>query len=381
MRHETELWSSPESYLARHQPDDPTLFFAPHVLRETCQAFQAHFPGLVTYAVKANPARLVLENLVAAGLDTFDVASVPEMQAVRAVLPEARLHYHNPIRSRAEIAAARSLGIASWSVDCPSELNKIGALTSQDEIAVRFKLPVSGAAYDFGAKFGATPQAAEALLREVAARGARPALSFHPGTQCHDPGAWASYIAAAAEIARRAGVEISTLNVGGGFAADRDGQGAPIEAICAAIGAAWQAGFPVRPRLVCEPGRAMVAEAVTLAARVKALRGGAVFLNDGLYGGLAEMRDMPAPGRLRAIGPHGHARSGAPEARIVFGPTCDSVDRLPGNIALPGDLAEGDYLLFAAMGAYAETLSTRFNGYGGHRIVLHAPSGRPGEKV
>ena len=50
--------------------------------------------------------------------------------------------------------------------------------------------------------------------------------------------------------------------------------------------------------------------------------------------------------------------------RIVFGPTCDSVDRLPGDIALPGDMEEGDYVLFHGMGAYSMATNTRFNGFG-----------------
>ncbi len=50
--------------------------------------------------------------------------------------------------------------------------------------------------------------------------------------------------------------------------------------------------------------------------------------------------------------------------RIVFGPTCDSVDRLPGEVALPADLAEGDYVIWQGMGAYSTVTNTRFNGFG-----------------
>ncbi len=109
----------------------------------------------------------------------------------------------------------------------------------------------------------------------------------------------------------------------------------------------------------------MVAEAFSIAARVKALRGdGSVFLNDGLYGGLAEARDMEMTARLTAYTPDGRPRRGASLRRVVFGPTCDSVDRLPGTLVLPDDLAEGDYLVFQGMGAYTRCLSTGFNGYG-----------------
>ena len=64
------------------------------------------------------------------------------------------------------------------------------------------------------------------------------------------------------------------------------------------------------------------------------------------------------------VAPDGTPRTAAPEPRVVFGPTCDSLDRVPGTLDLPGDAAEGDYLLFAGMGAYSLSIATRFNGYG-----------------
>ena len=161
------LCADPGAWLRRNTPDAPVFFFRPATLQATAQRFLRGFPGAVTYAVKANPAPCVLDNLVAAGLRTFDVASVPEMQAVRAACPDAALHFHNPVRSRAEIAEGLRLGVQSWSVDRLSELDKLAALPPGSEIAVRLKLPVPGAAYDFGAKFGAEPEAAAALLAKL----------------------------------------------------------------------------------------------------------------------------------------------------------------------------------------------------------------------
>ena len=54
---------------------------------------------------------------------------------------------------------------------------------------------------------------------------------------------------------------------------------------------------------------------------------------------------------------------------VVFGPTCDSLDRLPEPVALPSDLAEGDWLLWHGLGAYSTATVTRFNGYGALEIV------------
>ncbi|WP_371056659.1 type III PLP-dependent enzyme [Rhodosalinus sp. K401] len=371
------LWPSPETHLARANPRGPVLYFCPDTLQRTARRFLDGFPGLVTYAVKANDGPEVLENLVAAGIAAFDVASPAEMAQVRAAFPGAVLHYHNPVRAPEEVAAGKTHGVVSWSVDCAAELDKLMPLPDGAEVAVRLRLPVAGAAYDFGAKFGADPEVAAALLAEVARRGLTPSLTFHPGTQCADPEAWAAYIFSAAEVARRAGVTLHRLNVGGGFAAHRDADAPDLEAIFARIGAACAAAFGASaPALVCEPGRAVAAEAFTLALPVKAVRpDGALFLGDGIYGALAELRDIAAPGRFRLLDAAARPRTGAPVPRVVFGPTCDSLDRLPEPLPLPGDVAEGDWLVLPAMGAYSAALSTRFNGYGAlDRVTVAAPA-------
>ncbi len=371
MQQNPTLWRDPATHLAREQPDQPVLYFDPALLQATARQFQGGFDGLVTYAVKANDSAVVLDNLVAAGLTAFDVASPAEMAAVRRALPSATLHYNNPVRSAAEITAGIAAGVASWSVDDMGELRKLHAVPRACEVAVRFALPVSGAAYDFGAKFGATPEHAVELLRAVAEMGFAPSLCFHPGTQCEDPNVWAVYIRAAAEITKTAGVTIGRLNVGGGFAAHRGPVVPDLDAVFQVIdGAVTDAFGAQRPDLLCEPGRAMVAEAFSLAARVKAVRApDQLFLNDGIYGGLADLRDMALSHRVRVYAPDGQLREAAPRPRVIFGPTCDSLDRLPDGLPLPDDLQAGDYVLFDAMGAYSIAMSTAFNGYGLRDVI------------
>lgn len=368
------LWETPRAYLAAEQPEDPVLFFAPSVLTARARRFVDGFPGLVTYAVKANTDVAVIDNLLAAGVNGFDVASPAEIALLRRLAPQAALHYNNPVRSRAEIAFGRDLGVVSWSVDRAGELDKLlAALTpGRTEIAVRFKLPVAGARYDFGAKFGASPEAAVALLARVAAAGFVPAITFHPGTQCTDPAAWVSYIEMAAEIARLAGVRIARLNVGGGFPAAR-GAGEPdLEAIFAAIAAAHSRAFGTQdaPVLVCEPGRGLVGDAFAHAARVKGVcEDGALFLNDGIYGAFAELPLVGMIGGVRCFDAEARPIPGEGPARRLFGPTCDSLDVLPAAVALPEAVGEGDYLLFPGMGAYSTVTSTTFNGFGTLRQV------------
>ncbi len=356
------LVSDPVAWLTTAQTDLPVQFYSAAALDRRHQQFRAGFPGEVTFAVKANPSPVALAQLVAGGMRSFDVASPEEILLVRNVFPGAVLHYHNPVRSEAEIACGLAVGVTSWSVDDLAELNKLIRAGVTGEVAVRFALPVRGAAYDFGAKFGATPADAVALLRAVVCAGLTPSLTFHVGTQCPTPAPWAAYLAQAAQIAQEAGVGLHRLNVGGGFPSARNGVEPVYESFFKVIRTALDL-FSVKPQLVCEPGRGLVADAFAYAVRVKSVRKGRVYLNDGIYGGLSEFPSMGLPA-FRVIGPQGIDRGGPAQPCVVYGPTCDSLDQLPGEIGLPVALTEGDWLLFRAMGAYMFGVTTRFNGYG-----------------
>ena len=368
------IWADPVDYLRAVAPHDPVLFLSPAALQAQAGRFVTGFPGFVTYAVKANPEEAVIVNLAAAGIAGFDVASPVEIRLIRRLVPGAALHYNNPVRARHEIAVGVAEDVHSYSVDSLSELDKlfeqvplVNGRGEAVEITARFKLPVAGAVYDFGAKFGATEDLATEILARIAERGYVPSLTFHPGTQCTEPAAWEAYIHAARDIEAGAGCRIARLNVGGGFPSHRIRAEMPsLAAIFRLIGRVTDEAFGAdAPALVCEPGRALVADATALLAQVKAVRDGRhVFLNDGIYGAMAELPLLGALDRIAAYAPDGTPRTGEPQRRIVFGPTCDSVDRLPGEVLLPANLAEGDYLVVQGMGAYSVVTNTRFNGFG-----------------
>ena len=368
------IWQNPTEYLRSQQPENPVLFFAPAAAQSAARRFIDGFPGMVTYAVKSNPGEAMVENLVAAGITGFDCASPAEIDLIRRLAPEAAIHYNNPVRARHEIAHAVKANVKSYSVDSHSELQKLIEMVpvAGCEISVRFKLPVAGAAYNFGAKFGATVEVAAEILKTVAEKGFIPSITFHPGTQCTDPHAWEAYIREAATITRLAGVKIARLNVGGGFPNHRLAAVVPqLDETFALIDRVATEAFGAdRPALVCEPGRALCGDAFAIADRVKAVRDGThVFLNDGVYGALNELPMIGVIDRYSVLSPEGVLRKGAPVPRVVFGPTCDSVDRLPGELMLPGDLAEGDYLVWASMGSYSLATNTRFNGFGDLQLV------------
>ena len=64
---------------------------------------------------------------------------------------------------------------------------------------------------------------------------------------------------------------------------------------------------------------------------------------------------------------------GSPADRVpfdLFGPTCDSIDSMPGPHWLPADVAAGEWIEVGMMGAYSNALATRFNGFGSDGAAL-----------
>ena len=167
----------------------------------------------------------------------------------------------------------------------------------------------------------------------------------------------------------KAGVVVDRLDVGGGFPASYPGmQPAPLSRFVTAIAEGVER-LPVREdvKLMCEPGRALVAEAESLIVRVEARRGNDLFINDGGYGVLFDAAHLGWIYPIRLIN---RASNEPLVPHELWGPTCDSIDYMKGPFLLPGSVAEGDYLEIGNMGAYARAIAGRFNGYGEYDEVI-----------
>jgi len=357
------------AFIRAESPDYASFVFSEPQLRKSSRAFHQGFDGLVTYAVKANPARHVLKILVDEGMKAFDVASVNEMALVREIAPEAALHYNNPIRSQREIETAwNTYQVRSYSIDGFSQLDRIAEIVppSRDvEITVRFKTRKAKKSWDFGTKFGAAEEDAVELARSAEERGYSASLCFHVGSQCEDVKAYARHIATAGRIAEAAGITLKRLNVGGGFPAAYPSSTAPeLDAYFETIRKAVKKTFGKQaPELIVEPGRAMVTPCTSLLLRVKhRRRADAVYLNDGTYGALMEIQFMPIVPPVR-VWRGDKIVTGETAPFVIFGPTCDSHDALPQHIHLPVDVAEDDWIEFGLMGAYTQASLTDFNGF------------------
>lgn len=352
----------------------PVLCFSPAILAAQAKLFIEGFPGDVAYAVKANPCPQVIRGLALAGVDVFDVASTMEMEAVAQICPGAELHYHNPVKSRSEIATAwHGFGCRRFAADSCEEIAKIAqtiGLASGTEIAIRFCLPSQDAsAHDFSSKFGADETVAAGLLEYAVQCGFAPLLTFHPGSQCTDPQAWVRHIEAAGRIARTAGITLTRLNVGGGFPACYTGSSGPalvtyFNAIADSVSTVFGDNPPA---LECEPGRSIAAPAFSLLTSVKLVRARSadLFLNDGIYGGLLEVTQVSDLLPFYRVLRNGQVVDATDHREFtVFGPTCDPLDVLPVPLVLPSEIRESDIIEFAGIGAYGMATATSFNGYG-----------------
>jgi ornithine decarboxylase len=362
-----------QQFFVTQKPPTPCLVVDLECVRAQYHALHKALPqGQIYYAIKANPAKEVLETLVAQG-SAFDTASLAEIDmALAAGAGPAQISYGNTIKKEVDIAAAYRKGIRLFAFDSEAELRKLARAAPGAGVFCRVLTTGEGADWPLSRKFGCTTQMAAQLLRLAVELGLRArGLSFHVGSQQRDPGQWGPAIASVASVyhqLRQAGIEVDLLNLGGGFTtqyreavADEFAHAQAIQAaLTRAFGGAW-------PQILIEPGRSLVGAAGIIQTEIVliAQKGDAdtrrwVYLDIGKFGGLAETWG-------EAIQyPISTQRSGPLAPVILAGPTCDSADILyeQAEYHLPIDIEIGDKIFLHATGAYTTTYaSVAFNGF------------------
>ena len=364
-----------DALVAVARPEEPMHCLRPAAIAAAAAGFVQGFPGETLYAVKCNPEPAVLRAVWEGGVRHFDCASSAEVALVRTMFPGAGIHFMHPVKARGAIREAwHRHGVQDFVFDTAEELAKILAETGGDAaqglgLFVRLALPKGVARYDLSGKFGAEAAEAVALLRAARPHAARLGLHFHVGSQCLEPLAWRRAMELAGQVIRAAGVSVEVVDVGGGFpVAYPDVTPPPLGAFFAEIEAAFEALDLPGAVLWAEPGRALVAGGGSVVVQVQQRRGPDLYVNDGVYGALS---DAGAPGFVfpcRLIRPDGVA-SDALQGFALYGPTCDSADRMAGPFWLPEDVREGDWIEIGQLGAYGACLRTAFNGFDRARLV------------
>lgn len=356
----------------------PFFLFDSREVDFSLSLFQTHLPSTrVFYAVKANDDSVMLRHLRDRGC-SFDVASVGEMRRMLTLGVDAsRLIFANPVKSTEAIEEAFRAGVRAYTLDGDDEARKLAAVVgrlglgreAQPVGLVRIRTRSVGVTSDLSLKFGCGVEEAAGLVTRARKLGLRiEGVAFHVGTQSYLAENYVRALADCRRIStelRAAGEEsLRIIDIGGGFPCDtQNGSGVlALAGLFEQIGQAMQHPELAGIEFWAEPGRSLAGPSSTLVVRVLGRRDvdgeRLLYLDDGVYGGLsaaindhAKFKFLP----LRGEGPW--------VPFTLFGPTCDSFDRIDTQVHLPESLGEGDVLVVPDVGAYSRVTAAAFNGF------------------
>ena len=368
-----QKFKSVDELVSQLKPEKPIYCIRKKSIQLASTYFRNKFPGKILYAVKTNPHPEVLKTIVESGIENFDVASIQEIKDIRAIDPNAKCSYMHTVKSRESIRDAYfNHNIKTFSLDTKDELIKIIESTnhaSDLELFIRIAVSNEHAEIDLSKKFGALTSETFGLLRLTKQYAKKIGLSFHVGSQCMHPISYVKGISEVGNIIKKTKIIPDYINIGGGFPAiypDLVPQSLDnyFEEIKRGL---ENLKLEKLPELICEPGRAIVAESGSTIVRINLRKKQKLYINDGTYGTLfdAGTPNIVYPSRIIKSG---KIISKKLTAFDFYGPTCDSMDYMKGPFLLPNNIKENDYIELGQLGAYGLTFRTQFNGFYSNEI-------------
>jgi ornithine decarboxylase len=365
-----QKFKSVEELINQLKPEKPVYCIRKKSVLTASNFFQKNFPGEILYAVKTNPHPVVIKTLIESGINQFDVASVEEIKQVRKFSSSAKCSFMHTIKSPESIKRAYfEFGIKTFSLDTKEELIKIINNTDNAkdlELFVRIAVSNEHAEIDLSKKFGALNSEALGLLRLAKQYAKKVGLSFHVGSQCMHPISYAKGITEIGNIIKKTKIIPDYINVGGGFPSIYpdlvpDNLIGYFNEIKKSL---ENLKIENMPKIICEPGRALVAESGSTIVRVNLRKKQKLYINDGTYGTLfdAGTPNIVYPSKMIKEN-SSKIISKKMTAFSFFGPTCDSMDYMKGPFVLPNNIRENDYIELGQLGAYGLTFRTHFNGF------------------
>lgn len=349
----------------------PLLVISAKRVAENYRYLKEKLPRVkVHYAMKANPDEHIVRTLADLG-SCFDVASAGEMEALTAMgIAAERIVYANPVKTAEGLETARRLGVHRFTYDSASEVDKMAAAVPGGEVLLRVRVENPEALVDLNKKFGAHPDDALELLRRARDKGLRVrGLCFHVGSQSASAEAYLRALRHFRRIfdeAAAEGLELSILDIGGGFPIPVADQPLDVDAMMDAIRKALDELFPAT-ELWSEPGRFLCGTAVQLITRVIGEKHRDdqtwYFLDEGIYGTFSGIFFDHWNYELV------YFKGGEQHPATFAGPSCDSLDILYRGHNAP-DLSEGDLILVPDCGAYSSASATTFNGFAKAKSII-----------
>jgi ornithine decarboxylase len=371
-----QKFKSVEQIINQLKPEKPIYCIRKNSIRSAVKYFNKNFPGKILYAVKTNPHPAVIQTIIDSGVEQFDVASIEEIKSIRNFSQSAKCSYMHTVKSRESIKEAYfNYGVKTFSLDTKDELIKIIESTNgaKDlELFVRVAVSNEHAEIDLSKKFGAINSEAAGLLRLVKQHAKKIGLSFHVGSQCMHPISYSKGINEIGNIIKKTKILPDYINVGGGFpTVYPDLVPQCMDNYFNEIKKGLENLKLKRlPEIICEPGRALVAESGSTIVRVNLRKKQKLYINDGTYGTLfdAGTPNIVFPSKMIKENSN-KIISKKLTAFDFFGPTCDSMDYMKGPFLLPNNVKENDYIELGQLGAYGLTFRTQFNGYYSDKIL------------
>lgn len=368
----------------------PLYVFDEATLRRTCAEYRKEFGQsygdvLVIYAAKAFINRALAMVIKEEGLG-LDVVSGGELSIARSVdFPAERVYFHGNNKLREEIELAISCRVGRIVVDNLCELPLVDEVAKEagitQDILIRLSPGIDAHTHRhvttgvIDSKFGlpiALGQAEEAVVKAMSSSNLKlVGLHVHLGSLIFSAEPYQEAIRIvfrfAAEMRERHGLDFREFSPGGGFAIqytrDAPAQGVAYyaEAIAGAIQSSSKELGMQLPRLIVEPGRAIVGRsgvAVYRAGATKDIPGVRKYVS--VDGGMAD-NIRPA---LYGSGYEALIANKVTEDEVeqvsIAGKFCESADILAKDVKVPR-VVPGDTVVIPVAGAYCLPFASNYN--------------------
>jgi ornithine decarboxylase len=357
-------------FLETHQSDQP--FFIVN-LKEVIKKINLWRERLPTvdpfYAVKCNPDDIIIRLMSSMGLG-FDCASKNEIaRVVSAGATPEKIIFANPCKMTEQIKYARSNDIDMMTFDSSHELYKIKLYHPSAKLVIRIQTDDSKSRCKFNCKFGVSLDQVKDLLHQAKFMELDiVGVSFHVGSGCEDPNVYYTALQDCKKVydmGKEFGFELETIDIGGGFPGDNDETFITMaNVINRGINEIFN-GLAVN--FIAEPGRYFVTSAYTLVTSVinkkvvkeeKETKHIIYYLSESVYGSFNNTVFDHAAIALLPFNERNEKQFDC----TVYGPTCDSMDKIMDQCKLP-DLSIGEVIYIENMGAYTIAASSNFNGF------------------
>lgn len=368
-------------FLENNQSEDPFMIINVGDVIRQYNKWMKFLPNVKPYyAVKCNPDPVILNLLAKLGVN-FDCASKNEIAKIIDMKVESnRIIYANPCKMVSQIRFARSHDVDLLTFDSEYELYKLKIYHPDAKLVLRIKTDDSNSVCKFNCKFGCDLEEVESILKvgkEIKLNII--GVSFHVGSGCMSNTSYEHAIRDSAivfKIAESIGFNFELLDIGGGFLGIDNDQ-ITFQQVAETINNSidkYFGGFN-NINVIAEPGRFFTSKSHTLVLSIinkkikinKETNEKTIiyYISDGVYSSFNNIYMDHFVVNENNLIPF-NERDAKLYKCTIFGPTCDSIDKITDNILLP-DLSIGETIICKNMGSYTTSMtiasSEVFNGF------------------